>query len=80
MSTGPVEAKVKAATGWAAATGFAVWLLSTYVFHGVVPAAVLDLLQVLVPAIGALLGGYLTRHTPRNDPDALAAYPPPRPT
>lgn len=73
MSTGPVETKVKSAAGWAAVTGFAVWVLETYVFHATVPAPVQALIDVAVPGLGALLGGYLAKHTYRNDPDARAA-------
>lgn len=70
MSTGPVEAKVKNATGWAAVTGFIIWVLETYAFPGLVPVPVQGFVDVLIPAVGAFVGGYLASHTPRDDPDA----------
>ena len=73
MSTGPIETKVKSAAGWAAATGFAVWILETYVFHGVVPIPVQGVLDIIIPGLGALIGGYFAKHTFRNDPDARKA-------
>ena len=61
----PVEAKVKAGAGAAVVTAFVVWLLGRYVFRGVVPAEVVDLVALAVPGLAALVGGYLAPHTPR---------------
>lgn len=73
MSTGPMETKVKSAAGWAAVTGFVIWALETYVFSGLVPVPVQGFLDVVIPALGALIGGYVAKHTFRNDADARTA-------
>lgn len=73
MSTGPVEAKVKWGGAGAAVGGVVVWVLETYVFHGVVPVPVQAFVDLAVPALLALVGGYVARHTFRNDPDAVNA-------
>lgn len=63
-SRAPVERKVNAASAGAAVSGFVLWALDAYVFHGDVPTAVVALVLVLVPA-AAWVSGYLARHTPR---------------
>lgn len=65
-----IETKVKAATGAAAVAGFLIWLLGAYVFNGEVPQPVVILITVAAPAAFAFAGGYLARHTPRNDTEA----------
>lgn len=67
------EKKVTAATGAAAATGLVLWLLSTYVFDGLVPEAVADAVVWVVTAAAAFVGGYIAKHTPRIDPEAAQA-------
>ena len=62
------ETKVKAATGAAAVTGFMLWALATYAFHGDVPAPVEGLVAFAVPGLVTLVAGYLSRHTPRTPP------------
>ena len=69
-SSGPVEAKVSAATAAAAVSSLAVWVLQAYVFRGDVPPPVAAAVQVVVPAVITFAVGWLTRHTPRVDPDA----------
>jgi uncharacterized membrane protein YfcA len=61
----PIETKVTAATIAAAATTFALWLLSTYVFAGDVPAPVAGLVAVAVPGAVTFAAGYSARHTHR---------------
>lgn len=74
MSTGPVEQKVKAGAGVAAVGGLIVWLLKEYAFGGAdVPEPVVAFVFVAVPAAASLVGGYLAKHTFRNDPDARNA-------
>lgn len=70
MSTGPVESKVKAASLGAAVAGVILWVLETYVFHGIVPAPLQAIIDIAVPAVTAFILGYAARHTPRTDPDA----------
>lgn len=60
-----IETKVKAATGAAAVSGFVLWILGSYVFNGEVPAPVVALVSIAVPAVFAFAAGYLARHTPR---------------
>lgn len=71
MSSGPVEVKVSAAAIATALSGFAVWAAQTYWFRGEVPAPVVAVIQVVVPALVAFTAGWLARHTPRDDPDAV---------
>ncbi len=71
--TGPIEAKVTSASTAAAIAGGVVWVLATYVFHGVVPDPVVAFIAVAVPGLVAFAAGYKTRHTARTDSDALAA-------
>lgn len=60
-----IETKVKAATGAAAVSGFLLWILGAYVFNGDVPAPVVVLVSIAVPALFAFAAGYLARHTAR---------------
>ena len=73
-STGPVEAKVSAATAAAALSSLLVWALQTYAFRGEVPAPVSAAVQVIVPAAFAFLAGWFTRHTYRADADAVGRH------
>jgi len=69
-----VETKVQAASLSAAAAGAVLWALQTYVFKGNdVPAGLVSLIDVVVPAVLAAVAGYLAPHTPR--PAAPAAQP-----
>lgn len=68
----PVEAKVKSATAYAVVTAFVVWALGRYVFRGLVPGEVVDLVAFAVPGLAAFVGGYLAPHTPRPLSAALA--------
>jgi hypothetical protein len=69
------EDKVKAASFGAGASGtvtaFVLWALDSAFWHGDalpdVPLPVVGLVAMLIPAAGAFLGGYVTRHTPRPD-------------
>ena len=63
----PVETKVQAATGAAAVSGLALWVLGHYVFKSGVPDVVASWVYVLVPGIITFAAGYLARHTPRPD-------------
>ena len=71
--SGPVEAKVSAATIAAVLAALAVWVLQVYVFRGEVPAPVSAAVQVVVPAVCAFVAGWLARHTPRPDLASLGA-------
>ena len=78
MSTGPVEQKVKAATGGSALgvalAGLILWLLDDYAFKtSAVPDALVVAVWTVVPIGLTFVGGFLARHTPRHDPDAVAA-------
>jgi hypothetical protein len=72
---GPVEAKVTASTGAAAASGLILWVLGNYVFRGAVPDVIVSWVYVLMPGVLAFGAGYLARHTPRP-----AVTPPPAPS
>jgi hypothetical protein len=72
---GPVEAKVTASTGAAAASGLILWILGAYVFKGGVPDVIVSWVYVLVPGVLAFGAGYLARHAPRPD-----ITPPPAPS
>jgi hypothetical protein len=61
----PVERKVTASTGAAAASGLILWILGAYVFRGGVPDVIVSWVYVLVPGILAFGAGYLAKHTPR---------------
>lgn len=65
--TPPVERKVTAATIGATIAGAVVWAAQTWVFHGVLPAPIENLLTIGVPALVALIAGYLAPHTHRTD-------------
>lgn len=59
VPSGPVKPH-QASGAAAAAAGFALWLLSRYVFHGGdVPAPVTVLIYVVVPAAFAAVSGWL---------------------
>lgn len=75
---GPIESKVKAATGGSAAgvalAGAILWLLDTYAFKAdPVPDVIVALVWALIPVGLTFLGGFSARHTFRSDKDALAA-------
>jgi hypothetical protein len=77
MDGAPVERKVAAATGGSAVgvalAGLILWLLGAYVFtSGPVPDALAFAVVTLLPVGLTLAGGYLARHTPRADIEALA--------
>ena len=78
-STGPVEAKVTAATVAAAVSSLAVWALQTYAFAGEVPAPVAAAVQVIVPAAITFAACFYTRHTYRDDADAVGRHARPEP-
>ena len=73
-STGPVEAKVSAATAAAAVSGVILWALRTFVFHDAVPAEVELFVDVAVIAAATFAAGWITRHTPRIDADAAGRH------
>ena len=61
-----VESKVTAASSAAAVSGVVLWALQTYAFKGgAVPAGLVSLVDVAVPAVCALAAGYFAPHTPR---------------
>ena len=60
-----IETKVTASTGAAAVSGLAVWVLSTYAFHGAVPPVIQSWIYVLTPGLFAFIAGYLAPHTSR---------------
>lgn len=57
-----IEPKVQAATGGASAAALVCWALTHYLFHGALPGPVEGLVDVVVPGVTALLGGYFTPH------------------
>lgn len=61
----PVERKVNAASAGAAVSGFVLWALNAWLFHGTVPAAVAAVVLVVVPGAVAWVSGYVAKHTPR---------------
>lgn len=69
----PVEAKVTASAGAAAASGLVLFVLGRYAFRGAVPDVIASWVYAAVPAVLAFAAGYLARHTPRPD---LAPAPP----
>jgi hypothetical protein len=76
----PIETKVTAGSLSAAGAGVALWALSTYVFKGSdVPAGLVSLVYLLVPAVVAGAGAYLAPHTHRPDLLPPLASPPPPP-
>jgi hypothetical protein len=68
-----IETKVQAATGAAAVSGLALWVLGHYVFKAGVPDVVASWVYVLVPGVITFGAGYLARHTPRPLPVAPPA-------
>ena len=65
----PVETKVTAGSLAAALSGAIIWALQTYAFKGNdVPAGLVSLIYVAIPAICAYAAGYLAPHTPRPAP------------
>jgi hypothetical protein len=73
----PIEAKVQAAGVAGAAAGVVLWVLQTYAFKGnSVPAGLVSLVDVAVPGILALAGGYLAPHTDRTVAPAAVPAPP----
>lgn len=81
-ATGPIETKVIAATGGAGAgtaiAGIIMWILDMYVFTGTtpVPDVFTALIFAIIPAGTSFLLGWLARHTPRVDAQALAVKDP----
>lgn len=78
MSTGPIEQKVKVATGGSAVgvalAGLILWLLDEYAYtSGPIPDPLSFAVVTLLPIGLTFAGGYLARHTARRDPDAAAA-------
>lgn len=76
-SSGPVEAKVKAATGGSAAgvalAGLILWLLDSYAWRQEpIPDAVSFAVITLLPIGLTFAGGFFARHTARVDRDAVA--------
>lgn len=63
----PIERKVQASTGVAAASGMALWVLGRYVFKGDVPDVIASWVYVLVPGLLTLAAGYYVKHTHRPD-------------
>lgn len=61
----PVERKVQASTGAAAASGLALWALGHYVFKGSVPDVVASWVYVIVPGLLTFIAGYHAPHTDR---------------
>jgi uncharacterized membrane protein YfcA len=60
-----VEPKVTAATSGAIVAAGVCWLLTQYLFHGVLPVPVEAVVDIVVPGVVAFLGGYLARHQDR---------------
>jgi hypothetical protein len=61
-----VETKVQAASLAAAVSGAVLWALQVYAFKGgAVPAGLVSLIDLAVPAVLAAAAGYLAPHTPR---------------
>jgi hypothetical protein len=72
-----VETKVQAASLAAAVSGAVLWALQVYAFKGnAVPAGLVSLIDLAVPAVLAAAAGYLAPHTPRPDLAPVAALPP----
>ena len=71
-----IERKVAAGAGAAAVVGFIIWLLDMYVFDDTeMPEQVITLITWLIPALAALVGGYLAPHTHRPSAPGVAAPP-----
>lgn len=66
-----IENKVAGATSGALAStvvaNFVVYLLATLLFQAPVPPEVVGFVNTAVAAAGAFVGGYVARHTSRND-------------
>lgn len=60
-----IEPKVQAATGGATGAALVCWALTHWVWHGALPVPVEALVDVIVPGVTALAGGYLTPHQDR---------------
>lgn len=76
-SSGPLEAKVGAATGGSivgtALAGAVIWGLDEFAFRtSEVPGPIVVLVWAVIPAGLTLLAGWRARHTPRVDSDALS--------
>ena len=57
--------------------GLVQWALATYAFHGHEPAPVTIAVYVLLPFIGGILGGFLTRRDAKLPEPAPAPAPAP---
>ena len=69
----PIAAKTQAAGASAAVAGAALYLLSTYVFKGTVPAGVQSLIYAAVPGLVAFVAAYMAPHQYRPVPPLTAA-------
>lgn len=69
-----VEPKVQAATGGASVAALVCWALTHWVWHGALPVPVEGLVDVVVPGVTALLGGYFTPHRPPPSPTATLLH------
>ncbi len=70
------ETKVTAATLAAAFSGLILWGLATYAFRGAVPAPVVLVVSLAVPAGMTFAAGYMAKHTHRPDLPAPPETPP----
>lgn len=61
------ETKVRAASVAATLTTFVLWVLSTYVFHDVVPAPVEGVVALLVVGLTTWYAGWKAPHTARPE-------------
>jgi hypothetical protein len=71
-STGPVEAKVSAATAGAALSAIVCWALDTYVLPTAMPPVIGGAVTVLVVGGTTFASGFMAKHTARTDVDTGA--------
>lgn len=60
-----------AASVASAVAGVVLWALDKWAFEGDTPDAFQVLVFVAVPGLVAFAAGWVARHTPRTDPDAV---------
>jgi hypothetical protein len=65
VSSSRIEPKVTAATAGTVLSAAVVWVLTTYVFRGALPAPVEGVVDVLVPGAVAFVSGWLAKHATR---------------
>jgi hypothetical protein len=71
LMSGPIEAKVTASTIGSALATIVCWILNHYVFDEAMPELIQSSITVVVVTATTFAVGYLTKHTARDDVNAV---------